>query len=131
MTSSIINQFAGVWIDHVHAYIIALTEENGKPEFKIKEKLTSPENRSGGGEHTINNSSKGDLAKYLKNVSDHLISYEEIYIFGPGTAQEQLLHFIQNDHRFNHKKASIAVADRITDNQMIANVREFYKHRLV
>ena len=131
MNHSTNHQFAGVWIDHTNAYIINLEEKADKPEFHIAQKLTSPENKGGGGEHTINNSSKGDLSKYLKNVADHLTHFNEIYIFGPGTAQEQLLHFIEKDHRFDHKKASVDVADRITDNQMVAKVREFYKHRLV
>jgi hypothetical protein len=131
MSEKINSVFAGVWIDHSQALIIQLVDAADGQEFRLAEKVASPGNRGGGGEHTINNSSKGDLHKYLKNVSDHLSSFQEIYIFGPGTSQEQLLHHLEADHRFNKSKVSIGKADRMTEGQMIAKVREYFKHRLV
>jgi hypothetical protein len=131
MSEKINPLFAGVWIDHTQAHIINLIETADGNEFRINGKVGAPENHGGGGEHTINNASRGDLHKYLKAVADKLSGIHEVFIFGPGTAQEQLLHTLENDHRFAHAKVSIDKADRLTDGQMVAQVRDYFKHRLV
>ncbi|MEP7257276.1 MAG: hypothetical protein ABI687_02785 [Flavitalea sp.] len=124
MTTHHQKKIAGIWLDSAKAMIIAQDE---KGEFIIFNNLKGRENHSGGNEHTINNAKKSEELKYFKSVSALLLPYDEILIFGPGTAQEQLQHHLKETVQFNDKKVTIDSAPQMTDNQAIAWVREFFK----
>ncbi len=119
-------QYAGVWIDNQKAMIITNTSENDG-EFVIKEKLKANANFGGGSEHSMNNAKQADNLKYFKSISSRLLNYDEILIFGPGKSQEQLQNHLEEDAQFNNKKITIDSAEQLTDPQMLAKVRDFFK----
>ena len=118
-------QFAGVWLDNQHAMIISKNAD----DFEVTEKIKSVVSQSGGNEHTINNGKNTEHLKFLKSVSAALTSFDEILIFGPGQAQEQLQHHLADDQQFKGKKISIDTAEKMTDPQAVAAVRTFFKGR--
>ncbi len=117
-------QNAGVWIDNQKAMII--TSDNDG-DYTIKEKLKADENFGSGSEHSMNNAKQSGNLKYFKTISNQLLKYDEILIFGPGKSQEQLQNHLEEDAQFNKKKISIDSAEHLTDPQMIAKVRDFFK----
>ncbi len=120
-------QYAGVWLDNDKAIIITKTSENENGDYAIQDKVKSKESHSGGSEHSINNAKQSDSLKYFKSIATLLSSYDEILVFGPGKSQEQFQNHLQDDAQFNSKKISIDSAEQLTDPQMIAKVREFFK----
>jgi hypothetical protein len=56
-----------------------------------------------------------------------LLSCDEILVFGPGKSQEEFQNFLEKDAHFNSKKITVASAEALTDPQMIARVRDFFK----
>jgi stalled ribosome rescue protein Dom34 len=119
-------KYAGVWLDNHKAMIISDTSGN---DYTINDKVIATDNHSGGSEHSMNNARQSDLLKYYKTVSSRLLNYDEILIFGPGKSQEQLQHHLQEDAQFKSKQISIESAEQLTDPQMIAKVRDFFKSR--
>ena len=120
-------QFAGVWLDNQKAMIIASDSENNSGEYVILEKIKAAENQSGGSEHSINNAKQTESLKYFKSLSSKLVQYDEIFIFGPGKSQEQFQNHLQDDAQFKNKQITIDSAEHLTDPQMLAKVREFFK----
>lgn len=112
----------GIWLDHRQA--IFITNQNGA--FAIQEKIKSEAYQGHKGEHTVNNAKRNTDRKYHKTLSDHLMTYDEIYLFGPGTSQEELQNFLHEDLHFKNKKITLGTADQITDPQMVAQVRNFF-----
>jgi stalled ribosome rescue protein Dom34 len=119
-------QYAGVWLDSDKAIIITNASEN---DYAIEEKIKAKENHSGGSEHAMNNAKQTDTIKYYKSVSSHLLNYSELLVFGPGKAQEQFQNYLQEDAQFKNKKVTIDTSEQLTDPQMIAKVRDFFKSR--
>jgi stalled ribosome rescue protein Dom34 len=113
---------AGIWMDHHQA--IFMTEENG--HFTIKEKIKGEEYTGHKGESFANNAERTINRKYHKAISNHLMEFDEIYLFGPGTSQEELRNFLHEDLHFKNKKITLGTSDRLTDPQMIAQVRDFF-----
>ncbi len=113
---------AGIWMDHREA--IFITNENG--EFAIQEKIKSEAYHGRKGEHTSNNAKRNVDRKYHKDLSNHLMNYDDIYLFGPGTSQEELQNFLQQDLHFKNKNITLGTASHITDPQMVAQVRDFF-----
>ncbi|HZH67363.1 MAG TPA: hypothetical protein VEY10_20900 [Flavisolibacter sp.] len=122
-------QYAGVWLDNTKALIITDTSENEGSDYTILDKVKAKGAHGGGSEHSMNNAKQSDMLKYYKTVSNLLLDYDEILIFGPGKAQEQFQHHLKEDAQFNTKQISIDSAEQLTDPQMIAKVREFFKLR--
>jgi stalled ribosome rescue protein Dom34 len=117
----------GVWLDNAKAIIIANDIENEQEDYAVAEQVKAKGSFGGGSEHSMNNAKQSDLLKYFKSVSGLLTGYDEILIFGPGKSQEQFQHHLQQDAQFNNKQITIESADQLTDPQMIAMVRDFFK----
>lgn len=115
-------QYAGVWMDHRNA--IFITAESGA--FAIHDKVLAGEYHGDKGEHASMNAEKTDNRKYFKTIGQHLLPFDEILIFGPGKSQEELLNFLHEDQHFKHKKITLDSAGQVTDNQMVAKVRDFF-----
>ncbi len=122
-------QYAGIWLDNEKAIIISKKDENENGDYAIQDKVKAKENQSGGSEHSINNAKQSESLKYFKSISSLLSGYSEILIFGPGQSQEQFQNHLQEDAQFKNKKITIDSAEQLTDPQMIAKVRDFFKSR--
>ena len=97
-------QFVGVWLDNRHATIITSSPDLSVGEYSVQEKVQASVPQGGGSEHTMNNSKKTEQLKYFKTLSQLLISFDEILIFGPGQLQEQLQHHLREDAQFKNKR---------------------------
>lgn len=122
-------QYAGVWLDNDKALIITNTSENENGDYTIQDKVKAKETYGGGSEHSINNAKQSDTLKYFKSVSSLLLNYDEILVFGPGKSQEQFQNHLKEDTQFKSKKITIDSAEQLTDPQIIAKVRDFFKSR--
>ena len=120
-------QYAGVWMDNVHAIIMTRNVSEDSHEFSILEKVKAIEHHGGSSEHGINSAKQMEEQRYFKSVSAHLLPYDEILVFGTGMAQEQFQNFLKEDAQFNHKKIVIDSSEHLTDPQMIAKVGDYFK----
>jgi stalled ribosome rescue protein Dom34 len=103
-----------------------ITESEGA--FTIQQdKIVAGEYRGDKGEHAANNAEKTDNRKYFKTIGNHLLKYDEIFIFGPGKSQEELLNFLHEDNHFKSKKITLGSAEKMSEPQTVAKVREFFK----
>ena len=119
-------QYAGIWLDNHQAIIITHSLGNESGDYAIADKITAAAHHGGGSEHSINNAKQSDLVKYFKSVSNLLLKYNEILVFGPGKSQEQFQNYLQGDAQFKGL-VTIGSAEQLTDPQMIAKVRDFFK----
>ncbi len=120
-------QHAGVWLDNDKAIIITNTKGNENGDYAIQDNVKARESQSGGSEHSINNAKQSDTLKYFKSVSNLLLNYDEILIFGPGKSQEQFQNHLQGNTQFKSKNITVDSAEHLTEPQMIAKVRDFFK----
>lgn len=118
-------QVAGIWMDNNKACVI--TRDSAGNEFTILQTIKADDSRGGGSEHSMNNAKQGNSAKFYKSISALLQNYDKLLIFGPGKAQEQFKNHLEADAQFAKKNISIDSADQLTEPQMIAQVREFFK----
>ncbi len=127
MKEAHVKQIAGLWLDNAKAILISTDASTDSNDFVIREKIKAPENHGGGSEHSMNNSKNSHHAKYFKEISAHLLPFDEVLLFGPGKSQEQLQNFLKEDAHFNNKKINIDSDEQLSDPQMIAKVREYFK----
>ena len=132
----------GVWIDQSKAYLVGyhkgkaeLIETVDSPYESIKriegegKDMTrfspNPEHASNN-EHKKHNITQNELNEYFKMMETKLHPFDDILLFGPGTAKEQLRNRLRENKSFGGKWLSVQPSDKLTDNQLLAFVRDFY-----
>jgi len=130
------NRKVGLWIDHKQAYIIWY--ENDKIEV-ILSSIEPPAHFSGGTQLGGKLNQKGDLelrhndryklqlTRYYQQVISKLKDVESIFIMGPGEAKIEFEKALKKMKHMKDRLLKSETADKMTINQMVARVREFYQ----
>jgi stalled ribosome rescue protein Dom34 len=130
----------GLWIDHKQAY--AIWYSDGTVEV-IPSQIEPPAHDSGGTRMGGKQNSKADrelrhndrfklqLQKYYQQVISALKRADSILIMGPGEAKIELEKAIKKNKDLQRRILKVETAAKMTKNQMIAYVKNFYKNRKV
>ena len=123
------NRVAGVWIDHERAVIVSASDGHvttatidsdvaGHPHFGGRQ--------DGGGEKKYEERHQQGLGRYYDQVIERLGKPEALLIFGPGEAKLELKERLSRSGASFHPVIDIEAADRLTDPQIVATVKEHF-----
>ena len=130
----------GLWIDHKQAY--AIWYDDGTVEV-IPSQIDPPAHYSGGTrlggklnpradtELRHNDRVKLQLQKYYQQVISALKRADSIFIMGPGEAKIELEKVIKKNKDLQRRILKVETAAKMTKNQMVAYVKNFYKNRKI
>lgn len=130
----------GVWIDHKQAYLIWYRE--GRVET-IASNIEPPEHFSGGTQLGGRLNQKGDielrhndryrtkLTGFYRQVIAALKDVDSIFVMGPGPAKVEFEKVLRRQKTMQERLVKVETADKMTKNQMLAHVREFYKRQSI
>lgn len=136
MTTSKIQ--TGIWLDKSEAHFI--TFKNG--EFNQKRIASGIDHhRIGGGARSqtpygpMDKTSESKLLErhlqqektYLKNILVETGNSSEVYLFGPAQMKDRLRDFLNESPIFKGVVRGADTAGKMTENQRVAKVREFFK----
>ena len=128
----------GIWIDKKEAKIVSIGGKNEHIETIVSNiENFNPSGGSGtrlkGGPQDVVQDSKylerekHQLAKFFKDIAMQITGADAIVIFGPAQAGEKLHNeLLEKYSQFHHKTISFEKADNMTDNQIMAWVRNHY-----
>ena len=121
-------KYLGIWMDHSIAYLMELTNDTivtntieSLPKLQAKEEDLYYKDES----HMLNKE-QNQLSAYYKKLSDVILDYEEVILFGPTEAKNELFNFLKDNHLFDKIKIEIKTTDKITENQRHAFVKEYF-----
>ena len=128
----------GLWIDHKKAIVVLVTNE-GEEIKTILSKAEKQLRRSGEtplkGRHEAQDVPESDsrqreftgqLNVYYDEVIDCIRDAESILLLGPGEAKEELRKRLEK-RSLGDRVAAMETADKMTDPQVAAKVRQFFK----
>jgi hypothetical protein len=128
----------GVWLDKEKAIIINLSEgkhtiKHIDSDFEGRERIPG-EGKSFGRfgsqflsmENKKKNRTKKQLAEYLKRIISAIKNADEIVLFGPAEMKTELEKLMLGDHAFKSKLLGVKPADSMTENQLVAWVKDFF-----
>ncbi len=115
----------GLWIDHRKAIIVVIKDgaEEIKKIVSNMEKHVRFTSEDGRGEDVRDRQFENHLNSYYDEVITHIRGADSIQIFGPGEAKGELQKRIEHEGLKGHILA-IETADKMTDQQIAAKVRE-------
>jgi len=128
----------GLWIDHRKAVIVEVSskgEETSIIESKAEKhpgrfagvRSTTPyEAQKVSADDTLDRKFANQLNSYYDKVISVLRPAESILLFGPGEAKGELKKRLEDEH-LTHLLQAVETFDHMTDHQIAAKVREYFK----
>ncbi|MDZ4710667.1 MAG: hypothetical protein SH818_19860 [Saprospiraceae bacterium] len=117
----------GIWMDHASAHLMEFSSGPIKTNV-ITSRFTSQEkgNSLGKSEHLMHNQEQQMHAEYYKKVGEAIRNYKMVLIFGPTQAKQELVNLLKADHKFSNIQIEVKSADRMTEPQAHAFVRDYF-----
>lgn len=124
-------RYLGIWMDHSVAHLMEYTHDPIQTKT-IASKFThqSKENALGKSENLMHNKEQYQQSEYYKNLGEVIKNYNEVILFGPTAAKVELLNSLRSDHSFSKIKIEIKQADKMTENQQHAFVKEHFSRNI-
>ena len=126
------NGKAGIWIDHRDAFIVIVgdgREETTRIPSGV-EKHVRFSGRSASEEGSADDQRDRQFAVHLGRYYDEVIAHvrdtEAILLFGPGEAKREFEKRLASEG-LGERIVGIETADKMTDHQIAAKVRDFFR----
>lgn len=113
-------------MDHSTANLIEFTDnktETTEVEAQVGEQ-DEPLNPSD--ETMIQNKDQNELSDFYKRISEVIKGYDEVLLFGPTHAKDELNNILKDDRHFDEVKIEIKSADNMSENQQQAFVKDHF-----
>ena len=114
---------AGLWIDHEKAVIVLLAGSDA--ETKLVTSDTEMQQRQSGAATQVVDNRKAELSDFFDDVISCIRAAEEILIFGPGEAKDELRKRLEKDY-LGRRIVGVEASDQMTDLQTVAKVRKHF-----
>jgi stalled ribosome rescue protein Dom34 len=129
----------GIWIDTKQAVIIKLS--NGSHSVKViesnietKERVSGETKKYGrfGGQYMTFEKNKlnrkiEQTNQFLKNLMKEIQNCDSVVLFGPSKMKNIFEKELKNNMQLAHKLTAVSTSKLLTENQMVAWVKDFYK----
>lgn len=117
----------GIWMDHTMAHLIAYSNEPFEV-ITIESNFTHQQKEKSllKGELHMHNKEKAEQSRYYKKLMEVVRRYNEVILFGPTNAKEELFNVIAADNRFEEIRIQVKQTDKMSPKQLHAFVKEFF-----
>ena len=114
-------------MDHSSAHLMEFTTDPIETttlasKFTHEEKELSQDK----GEKTMHNKEQHLQSAYYKKLGEVIKNYTSVILFGPTDAKVELLNILRADHLFEKINIETRQADKLTENQQHAFVRDYF-----
>jgi hypothetical protein len=117
----------GIWMDHSNAYLMEVTNDIIVHRIVSESAKNDAEFNFHKGEKLIHKKEQHLQLSYYKKIGDFIKKYQDVILFGPTDAKNELLNLIKPDHLFENIKIEVRNSDKMTEEQMRTFVRNYFK----
>ena len=121
------NKKIGIYMDHQSAHLVEYSAKDGQ-HTSIDSAFTHQQKEEAlkKSEHTMHNKEQHQQAEYYKKITDEILKYDDILLFGPTEAKTELYNTIKDNHLFKNIKIHIKQTDKQTENQKHEFVKTYF-----
>lgn len=117
----------GIWMDHASANLLDLHSKKNNHTIVSEFTFSTKEEALDKSESLMHNKEQQMHEAYYKEIADEILKYDTVLLFGPTDAKSELHNYLNKDLHFKDIKIDIEAADKMTDNQKEAFVREHFE----
>lgn len=77
-------------------------------------------------EQRKHNIEQHDESEYYKKLSEIILKYDDVLLFGPTEAKTELLNILRKDNHFANLNIEIQQSDKMTENEHHAFVKNYF-----
>jgi stalled ribosome rescue protein Dom34 len=108
----------GIWMDHSNAHITEFTPDSLQSstitsQFTTQEKIETLAKS----ENVMHNKEQQQQATFYKEIAEKIINFNEVILFGPTHAKDELFNILKSDHRFDKINIQVFPGDKMTETQ--------------
>jgi stalled ribosome rescue protein Dom34 len=111
----------GVWMDSHHATVVGQADP-GSSEFSVLGHVKNPGADGNSSESAEQHQKQTLLHHFFKEIASHLTNAEEVHITGPGTTQEQFIHYLAETPQFRNTATSECTTTPMSDEGLIEHI---------
>lgn len=118
----------GIWMDHEKAYLIDLHDKENTHTIVSNFTFETKEAALSDSEKGMHNKRQQMHEAYYKEIAKAILNYNQVLLFGPTNAKAELHNFLNKDLHFKEIKIDVQPADKMTDNEKDAFVKNHFKN---
>ena len=118
----------GICMDHSHAFLMELKNGTIVTNSVVSE-LSDHEAKFDfyKGEKLVHKKEQYLQLSYYNKIGDIIKKYQEVVLFGPTDAKNELLNLLKTNHLFEDIKIEVINSDKMVESQMETFVREYFE----
>ena len=116
----------GIWMDHASANLMECAEPIETKTITAAASTRTDDETLAKRESQTHNKEQQLLGDFFKKLGDVIKDYEEVILFGPTNAKTELYNKLQASIYFENIKIEVKDADKMTENQQHAFVRNYF-----
>lgn len=117
----------GIWMDHSNAQLMELSGDSIKTSsIESLSKTHGIESSIIHNENLIHKKEQYQVSEYFKRLSEIILDYDEVVLFGPTDAKNELFNLLKDDNHFEKKRIGVMNADKMSEHQQEAFVQEYF-----
>ena len=117
----------GIWMDHAQAHLMEYADTIVTKTVTSDSTHEEKEKTLQKGESMMQNKEQQQESDYYKVLGQSIKNYDTVLLFGPTNAKNELLNILQSDLSFSKINIETKSADKMTENQQHAFVREYFQ----
>ena len=118
----------GIWMDYSTAELIDLNHQIDKKSIESDFTYDTEKETLSRSESIMHNKEQQMNEAYYKELADVILNYEHVLLFGPTNAKAELHNYLNKDLHFKDIQIDVAAADKMTDNEKQAFVKNHFKN---
>lgn len=118
---------AGLWLDSRKAIVVSNHDAQDIKDFSLKSTLKSDVQVGNSNENAGNNAEQTNKMKFFKEIEKAITNSTELYITGPGTAQEELKNYLLDTPQYKNLKINLGTDSQLSDDQVLNEVKAYFK----
>lgn len=125
-------KYLGIFMDHSSAHLIEHAADDTKRSEVITSSFTHEAKESilHKGENQMHNKEQQAASSYYIKLMGICRQYEMVLLFGPTSAKSELHNLMKTDHHFDTIRVEVRQSDKLTDNQELAFVRDYFSSHI-
>lgn len=118
----------GIWMDHSTANLIDVHSKKNNHSISSEFTSNTKEEALNKSENLMHNKRQQMHEAFYKGIADKILKYDHVLLFDPTNAKSELHNYLNKDLHFKDIQIDIESADKMTDNEKDAFVKNHFEN---
>jgi stalled ribosome rescue protein Dom34 len=119
-------KLAGLWIDQTKAVVVKNHNDFEVTEWKVSDTIKADVQHGNSNENAANNAEKTNRIKFYKEIEKAITNSVDLYVTGPGIAQEELRNYLLDTPQYKNLKITLGTSTDSNPDAVLNEVKAYY-----